>query len=93
MASAIARGAISIGKKLVVRAETFQKGISRGISSSSGRVQKVGRKITEFQKGINKENKKQDKMEVKEQRDKERDGREVTSRGKESCWSYWKSRQ
>ena len=82
MASAIARGAISIGKKLVVRAETFQKGISRGISSSSGRVQKVGRKITEFQKGINKENKKQDKMEVKEQRDKERDGRESLAEAK-----------
>ena len=77
MANAIARGAISIGKKLVVRAESFQKGIARGISTSSGRVQRVGRKISEFQKGINKENKKQDKMEVKEQRDKERDGREA----------------
>ena len=77
MANAIARGAISIGKKLVVRAENFQKGISRGISTSSGRVQKVGRKITEFQKGINKENKKQDKMEVKEQRDKARDSKEA----------------
>ena len=77
MVGAVAKGAISIGKKLVVRAETFQKGISRGISSSSGRVQRVGRKISEFQKGINQENKKQDKMEVKEQRDKERDGREA----------------
>jgi len=77
MASAIARGAISIGKKLVVRAESFQKGISRGISTSSGRVQRVGKKISEFQKGINQENKKQDKMEVKGQRDKERDGKEA----------------
>ena len=82
MASAIARGAISIGKKLVIRAENFQKGISRGISTSSGRVQKVGRKITEFQKGINKENKKQDKMEVKEQRDKARDSKEAMMEAK-----------
>ena len=78
MASAtIGKAALNIGKKLVVNAQNFQKGISRGISTAGDRVKRTGRKISNFQKAINRENKVQDQLEVKEARDKQRQELEV----------------
>ncbi len=78
MASAtIGKAAVSIGRKLVVNAQNFQNGISRGVSTAGDRVKRTGRKISNFQKAINRENKVQDQLEVKEARDSQRQELEI----------------
>lgn len=81
-APAVAKIALNISSKLVMNSKKFQKGVSRSISDSGNRMERSGKKITAFQKGINAENKKQYRMQMKLDRDKERDGREALSEAK-----------
>ena len=75
-APAIAAMALNIGKKLVVNAKVFQKGVSQGLKTSGDRTARSAEKINNFQKGINKENKTQDRNEKKRVNDEQRNASE-----------------
>ena len=75
-APAIAAMALNIGKKLVVSAKVFQKGVSQGLKTSGDRTARSAEKINNFQKGINKENKTQDRNEKKRVNDEQRNASE-----------------
>lgn len=83
--TAVGRIAANIGSKLIMKSREFQKGVSRSMSSSGDRISRTGNKISAFQKGINTENKKQKRMEVKEQKDRQRSGNEALIEAKKAA--------
>ena len=83
--SAVGRIAVNIGSKLIMKSREFQKGVSRSMSSSGDRIGRTGQKISAFQKGINAENKKQERMEVKKEKDKQRNANEALVEAKKAA--------
>ena len=82
MSSSIGSRAQGVGRSLVNNAQNFQKGISKGVSNSGDRVKRTATKISNFQKRINTENKIQDRIEVKQANDAERNVAEAAREAK-----------